>query len=167
MKSFVSLLLLWSPLTFACALESNAVKYLRAIEAADVELMAHFMAEDIHYSDPTAAYFDGQAIEFNNRAETKKFWAESFKRAQVDTLSYDVQSCFTAGSVTVLNLKLTINQGGHFWRVNKETIRLQGTHIMTLEFEGDRIKKQVDLVDYAEVTRQVEQLQQEFGRLDP
>ncbi|MFN3236800.1 MAG: nuclear transport factor 2 family protein [Pseudomonadales bacterium] len=161
--TLLTLLCWWPMASIACTPDSIAVQYLRAIEAGNVDKMATFMGDDIHYYDPTMTYFGTAAIDFNSKAETVKFWSDSFRDAQVDSMTYDIQQCFQAGTSTVMVLHLNTRVAGQVWGVNKAQIELSGTHIMSLEISAGKISKQTDYVDYAEVIRQVEQLKTQHG----
>lgn len=167
LANFLFALLGYAHLTLACTDESTAYQYLKAIEAADVPRMGSFMAEDIHYFDPTMTYFGIPAVDLNNRKDTMKFWSDSFRDARVARMNYEVTDCFAAGATTVMTLQLTIDVAGSVWGVDNEMIQLGGTHIMSLEFAegGTKIKRQTDYVDYADVTAQVEALKEKFGAL--
>lgn len=157
------LLLTYSGFNWACSPNSLPVQYVAAIEASDVDKMATFMAPDIHYEDPTMAYFGGDPIDLKGRDETVKFWRDSFRDAKVTKMNYTVLDCFVTKPIVMMNLDLRIDVAGDTWGVNKPQIQLGGRHIMRLKLEQGKIVHQVDYVDYDAVSREVAELQAEFG----
>lgn len=57
--------------------------------------MASLMAGDVHYQDPTMAYFGIDGINLKGRAETQKFWSNFFRDSKTINMDYTIESCFT------------------------------------------------------------------------
>ena len=147
----------------ACSEKSVPVQYVAAIESQDVSQMAVFMADSIHYQDPTMAYFGIPEVDLKGLDETVKFWTDSFRDSKVVDMDYTIESCFQAGPTVVMELDLIIDMAGSTWDVDKPQIQLGGKHVMSLKLENDLIVHQVDYVDYESVTRQVTALQEAHG----
>ena len=113
MKKLLTLgLLTFSLSTLACGPNSLPERYVAAIESRDADKMAAFMADQIHYQDPTMTYFKIPAIDLKGRDATTKFWRDSFRDAEVIGLDYTITDCFQAGPVFMVDLQLSMEVAG-------------------------------------------------------
>ncbi len=148
------------------SVEQTGLQYLRAIEKSDWETMSSLLADQAEYVDHCATYFDRPPFEFTGREAIVKFWRDSADDYGVESMVYKIDESFVAGQTVTFILSNEIIQAGRIWKVDKDTIRLTGRHIMSIRIVDGKVVYHTDIVDYAGVMRQIAELKKQYGEIE-
>ncbi|NQU47100.1 MAG: hypothetical protein HQ519_00495 [Planctomycetes bacterium] len=110
------------------------------------------------YEDPTMVYFDTDAVLLQNREAIVDFWRQSSIDSGAQNISYQIESCFESGGVSVLNMQLSLDVSGSYWGIAKDRIHLTGKQTTCITVVDDLIVHVVDYVEYARVFDVVNEL---------
>lgn len=167
MRWLVLLLLLISSQSLAdCAADSVPHRWIKAIEGQNWDALQGLFAEDSRYRDPTMAFFDTAEIDLRGPQAIRQFWQESSEDSGTSAIDYTITHCFQTGGIAVLTLKVAVTVAGDTWGIKKESVVLRGAQTSVLRIENDLIVEATDLVDYADVMGQVQELKQTYGAHD-
>ena len=159
---------LWSLAALSsCPSDSEAQRYLQAIQAMDWTLMESMLAKDAVYTDPTMTYFDREPIHLVGPGRIVDFWRDSSEESGTGEISYTTTQCFETAGYYVFNLDIDVQVAGAFWNVNKESINLPGKLLSIVRVKDGNLAEHHDYVEYSAALDVVNELQQKYGVLTP
>lgn len=170
MKTKLQLLLL-SILTLltggaAASCGDIAMRYLKAIDDMDWQVMRSLLAEDAWYTDPTMTHYDRPAIDLRGADAVVKFWRSASEDSGTSNIEYNVSGCFETAGYAMVNLDIRITVAGEFWNVAKDKIVIPGKVVSIVRVVDGKVAEHHDYVDYAGADRIVEELQSKHGTAD-
>ena len=146
MKKLLTAVLMWfvvSPAVLASGqkdLPPALDEWVKAYESFDLETFVNFYTEDTSFVDPTAR------IHFKSRNELRAAFTTIMQGRWGGNFRFGVNSVVSEGNVIVFEGLFSLTFNGE---------KAEIAYTTWLEFEGGKIKRQLDLFDYAALRRQL------------
>ena len=141
--------------------------WLVAIQSQDWQAMRALLAEAAVYEDPTAAAARGVPLRHEGPDAIVAFWQSSSEDSEAQNIRYRIDERFESGGVTVFTMWLTIEVGGRYWNVDRESLQLAGRQVTSVTVRDGKIVRVSALVDYDAAVRRIDALREEYGPRAP